>query len=83
MTDWNADSVRAAILAYDDFFGNHAHSLSVSPPHETLTITAKSLIERVHVPLGCRGGGNVAWRGVPAGGRLPILGAAAPEGAGN
>jgi transglutaminase-like putative cysteine protease len=41
----------ASILEYDDFFGNHAHSLSVSPPHETLTITTKSLIERVHVPL--------------------------------
>jgi transglutaminase-like putative cysteine protease len=36
----------AAVLAYRDFFGNHAHSVSVSAPHERLTITARSLIER-------------------------------------
>ncbi|MGH6740102.1 MAG: transglutaminase N-terminal domain-containing protein, partial [Bradyrhizobium sp.] len=27
----------AAILEYRDFFHNQAHSLSVSPPHDTLT----------------------------------------------
>jgi transglutaminase-like putative cysteine protease len=41
----------AAILEYDDFFGNHAHSLSVSPPHESLTIVAESLVERIHTPI--------------------------------
>jgi transglutaminase-like putative cysteine protease len=41
----------AAILEYDDFFGNHAHSLSVSPPHESLTIIAESLVERIHAPI--------------------------------
>ena len=40
----------AAILEYQDFFGNQAHSLSVSPPHETLTIIAESLIERAPEP---------------------------------
>jgi transglutaminase-like putative cysteine protease len=40
----------AAILEYTDFFANHAHSLSISPPHETLTIVAESLIERIHEP---------------------------------
>lgn len=36
----------AAVLAYRDFFGNHAHAVSVSAPHKRLTITARSLIER-------------------------------------
>ena len=41
----------AAILEYRDFFGNHAHSLSVSPPHDVLTIVAESLIDRTPVPV--------------------------------
>jgi len=36
----------AAVLAYRDFFGNHAHSVSVSAPHRELTIVAQSLVER-------------------------------------
>lgn len=36
----------AAVLSYRDFFGNHAHSVSVSAPHQELTIVAQSLIER-------------------------------------
>jgi transglutaminase-like putative cysteine protease len=36
----------AAVLSYRDFFGNHAHSVSVSAPHPELTIIARSLIER-------------------------------------
>jgi transglutaminase-like putative cysteine protease len=40
----------AAILAYRDFFGNHAHSLSVSAPHHRLAIVARSLVERVDAP---------------------------------
>lgn len=40
----------AAILEYTDFFGNRAHSLSISTPHETLTIVAESLIERAPEP---------------------------------
>jgi len=36
----------AAVLTYRDFFGNHAHSISVSAPHRELTIVAQSLVER-------------------------------------
>ncbi|HUY19323.1 MAG TPA: transglutaminase family protein [Candidatus Binataceae bacterium] len=36
----------AAVLWYRDFFGNHAHSVSVSAPHRELTIVAQSLVER-------------------------------------
>ena len=36
----------AAVLAYRDFFGNHAHSVSVGAPHRELTIVAQSLVER-------------------------------------
>jgi len=36
----------AAVLSYRDFFGNHAHSVSVSAPHRELTIVAQSLVER-------------------------------------
>ncbi len=36
----------AAVLIYRDFFGNHAHSVSVSAPHRELTIVAQSLVER-------------------------------------
>lgn len=41
----------AAVLSYRDFFGNHAHSVSVSTPHRELTIVAQSLIERFDAPL--------------------------------
>jgi transglutaminase-like putative cysteine protease len=40
----------AAVLSYRDFFGNHAHSVSVSAPHRELTIVAQSLIERPDAP---------------------------------
>ncbi len=36
----------AAVFSYRDFFGNHAHSVSVSAPHWELTIVAQSLVER-------------------------------------
>ena len=36
----------AVVLSYRDFFGNHAHSVSVSTPHRELTIVAHSLVER-------------------------------------
>jgi transglutaminase-like putative cysteine protease len=36
----------AAVLAYRDYFGNHAHSVSVSAPHRELTIVTRSLVER-------------------------------------
>lgn len=36
----------AAVLSYRDFFGNHAHSVSVNAPHLELTIIARSLVER-------------------------------------
>ena len=35
-----------SIISFDDFFGNRAHALSVSEPHQSLTITAQSLVER-------------------------------------
>jgi transglutaminase-like putative cysteine protease len=35
----------AAIVAYDDFYGNRAHALSVSDPHDALTIMARSVVE--------------------------------------
>ncbi len=40
----------AAVLSYRDFFGNHAHSVSVSLPHRELTIVAQSLVERFDTP---------------------------------
>jgi transglutaminase-like putative cysteine protease len=36
----------AAVAGYLDFFGNHAHAISVSAPHESLTIVARSAIEQ-------------------------------------
>jgi len=36
----------SAVLSYHDFFGNNAHSVSVSAPHRELRIVAQSLIER-------------------------------------
>lgn len=33
-----------AILAYDDFFGNHAHSIAVTAPHAALSIIAESTV---------------------------------------
>jgi transglutaminase-like putative cysteine protease len=39
----------AAVLAYRDFFGNHAHSVSVSVPHAALTVVACSLVERAPI----------------------------------
>lgn len=42
----------AAVLAYRDFFGNHAHALAVSAPHDALTIFAESTVEvRAPAPL--------------------------------
>ena len=35
----------AAILGYDDFFGNHAHSIAISEPHDALSIIAESTVE--------------------------------------
>lgn len=40
----------AAVISYRDFFGNHAHSVSVSAPHCELTIVAHSLVERPDAP---------------------------------
>jgi transglutaminase-like putative cysteine protease len=40
----------AAVISYRDFFGNHAHSVSVSVPHRELTIVAQSLVERPETP---------------------------------
>jgi transglutaminase-like putative cysteine protease len=40
----------AAVLSYRDFFGNQAHSVSVSTPHRELTIVAQSLVERFDAP---------------------------------
>lgn len=35
----------SAIFAYNDFFGNHGHSLSLSKPHRAMSITARSEVE--------------------------------------
>ena len=37
----------AAVFAYSDYFGNRAHSLSVSAHHNALTIVTRSLVERI------------------------------------
>jgi len=39
----------AAIHPYTDFFGNQAHSISVTEPHRALTITAESTVEMPEV----------------------------------
>jgi transglutaminase-like putative cysteine protease len=39
----------AAVLSYRDFFGNHAHSVSVNAPHRELTIVAQSLVDRAEM----------------------------------
>src|ERR1700682_1697871 len=36
-----------AVFSSRGFFGNHAHSVSVSAPHRELTIVAQSLVERL------------------------------------
>jgi transglutaminase-like putative cysteine protease len=41
----------AAVLSYQDFFGNAAHSVSVSEPHRELIVVARSLVDRVEPPL--------------------------------
>ncbi|MGH7841442.1 MAG: transglutaminase family protein [Candidatus Binataceae bacterium] len=40
----------AAIVAYDDFFGNHGHSISLSDPHHALTIVTRSAVEIIAAP---------------------------------
>lgn len=40
----------ATILAYNDFFGNLSHSVSVSSPHQSITIVARSVVERTASP---------------------------------
>ena len=56
MCPWNRNGQRClqfelksepagAILAFDDFYGNQGHSLSVADPHDALAITATSTVE--------------------------------------
>jgi transglutaminase-like putative cysteine protease len=56
MRPWDRDGQRcvsfditvnepASTVEYDDFFGNRAHSLSVSGPHRNLEIVARSIVE--------------------------------------
>jgi len=40
----------AAVLAYTDYFRNRAHSLSIAGRHNTLTIVARSLVDRIPAP---------------------------------
>src|ERR1700693_6093508 len=35
----------AAMLEFDDFYGNRVHSFSIYPQHQILTIVARSLVE--------------------------------------
>jgi len=37
---------QASIYQFTDYYGNHTHSISIYPPHETLTVCARSLVER-------------------------------------
>ncbi len=37
----------AAIFASRDYFGNHVHSISLAPRHQSLTIIAESTVERL------------------------------------
>ncbi len=56
MRPWDRDGQRcvafeinvsepSSIVEYDDFFGNHTHSVSVSGPHRELEIVANSIVE--------------------------------------
>ncbi|HYR97002.1 MAG TPA: transglutaminase family protein [Candidatus Binatus sp.] len=40
----------AAMIAFDDAYGNRVQAISVTPPHETLTIVARSGVEPVPRP---------------------------------
>ncbi len=35
-----------SILEYDDYFGNHVHAISIHAPHQSLTVEARSVIQR-------------------------------------
>ena len=35
-----------SVFSFDDYFGNRVHSISIHPPHPTLSIVATSLVER-------------------------------------
>jgi transglutaminase-like putative cysteine protease len=61
MRPWDRDGQRclefeltadqpASIFAFEDFFGNRTHSLSVSPVHEKLAIVARSMVELTPPP---------------------------------
>jgi len=40
-----------ALLEYDDYFGNHVYAISIYPPHQSLTIEARSVVERRREPI--------------------------------
>jgi transglutaminase-like putative cysteine protease len=37
----------AAVLDYPDYYGNLVHAFSIYPPHNSLTVTASSIVERL------------------------------------
>jgi len=37
----------AAMLDFPDYYGNRVHAFSIYPPHESLTIVSRSLVERL------------------------------------
>jgi transglutaminase-like putative cysteine protease len=39
-----ASTPAGAIATYTDFFGNHGHALSITEPHQALTIVARSVV---------------------------------------
>ncbi len=49
-----------AVMEYQDFFGNSVHSVSVYPPHASLTIAAQSMVERL--PEGDDAAGAMTFR---------------------
>ena len=38
----------SAVRTYKDFYGNRVHSIEIASPHETLEITADSIVETTH-----------------------------------
>lgn len=38
-------------LEYDDYFGNHVHAVSIYVPHQSLTVEARSVVERGNEPM--------------------------------
>jgi len=40
----------ASVFEYDDYYGNRVHAFSIHSPHSTLTVAARSVVERLPIP---------------------------------